>query len=268
MKSTISKLEDEILSFKLHACNSIAAEAQIFESGKDKCVMNNQIRINSSSQEQKNINDDHQKNTNDDHQTSQTPNSSSQTPKSLLKTGVDQNKQKPDTGKSKPSDTNSKSSEPPKNIDRRNRKKQVLLVGTSNITYLSAKYIAGQNAYVRKVIKYTVKEATEYEGDEPDLVIFQSTCNDIKKKNNDEIINELNELVRVTKKKFTDKNIIISLPLPRKERALRIKIRTLSAAISKNFSEGEKVICSNNSNLTCRGEPHHGVLDDNKHLSK
>ena len=59
---------------------------------------------------------------------------------------------------------------------------------------------------------------SHFEGDdELDRVICQSSCNDIEKKDNDEIMNELNELVRVTKQKFTDKNIIKSLPLPRKE---------------------------------------------------
>ena len=34
----------------------------------------------------------------------------------------------------------------------------VLLIGTSNVRYLSSRYIAGEKYYVRKVIKYTVGE--------------------------------------------------------------------------------------------------------------
>ena len=52
----------------------------------------------------------------------------------------------------------------------------------------------------------------DYEGDEPDIVIFQSMCNDIETKDEDEIISQLNGQ---TKKKFVNKDIIISLPLPR-----------------------------------------------------
>ena len=54
----------------------------------------------------------------------------------------------------------------------------------------------------------------DYEGDEPDIVIFQSKCNDIETKDEDEI-SQLNGIVSVTKKKFVNKDIIISLPLPR-----------------------------------------------------
>ena len=39
------------------------------------------------------------------------------------------------------------------------KRKQILLVGTSNIRYLNAKLIAGRNSYIKKVTKYTVNEA-------------------------------------------------------------------------------------------------------------
>ena len=44
----------------------------------------------------------------------------------------------------------------------RNITETVLLIGTSNVRFLSTRYIAGEKYYVRKVIKYTVSEATEY----------------------------------------------------------------------------------------------------------
>ena len=59
------------------------------------------------------------------------------------------------------------------------KRKQILLIGTSNTRYLKARFIAGRiNYYIRKITKYTVEEAKtfieNYDLDfAPELIVYQ-----------------------------------------------------------------------------------------------
>lgn len=74
------------------------------------------------------------------------------------------------------------------------------MIGTSNIRYISSKYLAGRQYHIQKVTKYTVKDATEYirnfEVEEPDLVIVQATCNDIETISQSAVAEELDEFMK------------------------------------------------------------------------
>ena len=63
---------------------------------------------------------------------------------------------------------------------------------------------------MRKEIRYDIKSAKEFiqnfEGDEPDIVVYQVTCNDIEKQANGETFSQLDDLVNTTKNKFCAKN--------------------------------------------------------------
>ena len=154
------------------------------------------------------------------------------------------------------------------------KRKNVLLVGTSNCKFLNAKFIAGRGKYVHKEIKYTVKDATEYvvkcDIDKPDVVVYQVTCNDVDSSENTTTVDKLDVLVKETQNKFGhDTNIILSLPLPRENKLVNDKARKLSGSIVNHFSHYNNVTCSDNSNLTYRSQPLEGILNkDGKHLSK
>jgi len=148
------------------------------------------------------------------------------------------------------------------------------MIGTSNTKYLSTKYIAGANKTVRKEIRYDIKSAKEFiqdfGGDDPDIVVYQVTCNDIEKQAYSETLSKLDDLVNTRKNNFCAKKskVLISLPLPRKEKKLNDKAKVLSAMITSKFAGGDQVTVSDNSNLTYRGEPLEGIMYDDKHLSR
>ena len=276
LKSYVSKLEDEILSLKLHSCNAT------YELPSNVPLTFNTASTNSKVSEAVNMNNNRGEIMNSDtslkdttsHVRSNTHNNQKKQDSAEKTSQINNHSSKSDDSASNISDR--RQSDRPRNNyqqqTQRQRKKQVLLIGTSNTKFLSSRYIAGQNTYVKKVTKYTTKEATSYikdfEGDEPDIVIYQVTCNDIETQDKTTILEQMNELVCETQKKFTGKKIVISLPLPRKERQLNNKLRSLSAALVSNFIETDNVTCSDNSNLTYRGEPLRGILVDNKHLSR
>ena len=81
-------------------------------------------------------------------------------------------------------------------------KDTVILIGTSNVRFLSARYIAGENYYVRKVIKYTVTEARDYiesleNSDKVSKFLLHLSCNDIKTLSATEHASAYCELVKV-----------------------------------------------------------------------
>ena len=82
------------------------------------------------------------------------------------------------------------------------------LIFTDGVTYFSAKEFI-----------------QDFEGDEPDIVVYQVTCNDIEKQANSETLSQLDDLVNTTKNKFCAKKskVLISLPLPRKEKKLIVR---------------------------------------------
>ena len=71
---------------------------------------------------------------------------------------------------------------------KRSNIKRVQVVGTSNIKYISLKYIAGIGFDISKKIKYTLEETKHYfealeSSEQQDAFILQSLCNEITKKN-------------------------------------------------------------------------------------
>ena len=86
-------------------------------------------------------------------------------------------------------------------------RKQILLVGTSNIRYLNAKLIAGRNSYISKVTKYTVNEANKFIENydlefKPKAIVYQLGGNDIEWVNGFEFLDQIVELVSTTNLKF------------------------------------------------------------------
>jgi hypothetical protein len=153
--------------------------------------------------------------------------------------------------------------------------KHMLMVGTSNIKYLSAKYMADfgrNNLYVKKHIRYSLKDTKDfikgYEGIQPDMLAYLVTCNDLEKNKCDDIVRDMEDLIDTTNTMFGNKPIVISLPLPRKERDINLKAQQVSAAFRNKLSRFQNVTFSDNCNLTYRGLPLDGILCDKKHLSR
>ena len=82
----------------------------------------------------------------------------------------------------------------------------MILIGTSNVR-LSARYIARENYYVRKVIKYTVSEARDYiesleNSDKVSKFLLHLSYNDIKTLSATEHTTAYCELVKLIQEKY------------------------------------------------------------------
>ena len=153
------------------------------------------------------------------------------------------------------------------------RRKQVLLVGTSNVKFVSSRFVAGRDLYVRKIQKYTTEEAIEYirsyeEELNPEVVIYHLLCNDAETHSINEITKKTESLLEITKSKFPRAKVIISLGLPRKDQRFNLKVRTLNMELQNRFNKDKSVAFCDNSNLFYRGFPCNGILRNKIHLSK
>lgn len=155
----------------------------------------------------------------------------------------------------------------------RNAKKQILVVGTSNIKYTSARFMAARNTYVRKVIKYTIKQASDfisaYKDRAPDMVVFHMLCNDAENLSEEEVCEQMNSLVTKTKSKFPDVKVLVSLATPRGKKSLNEKMKRINNKVTTSCTNDRNVEVCDNSNLYYRSYPLQGVLSrDEKHLSR
>ena len=153
-------------------------------------------------------------------------------------------------------------------------KDTVLLIGTSNVRFLSTRYIAGERYYVRKVIKYTVSEATEYIGsleinEKVSKFLLHLSCNDIKSLSATDHATAYCNLVNLIKEKYPSAQVIVSLGLPCKDPKIYNKLEIANAMIKERLFGVQGIRLCDNSNLSYRGKPAHGMLeDDGVHVSR
>ena len=74
------------------------------------------------------------------------------------------------------------------------RRKQVMFIGTSNIRYVSCRYVAEKRYYVHKETRYTIDDATEYVQNydremKPEIIVYHLQCNDVEKSSNPQLLN-------------------------------------------------------------------------------
>ena len=148
------------------------------------------------------------------------------------------------------------------------------IVGTSNVKYLSLKYIAGTEFNMSKEVKYTLKETKDYfeaseSKDHQDAFILQSLCNDIQMKSADECTKELTDIIDAIESKHKDSRIIISLGLPRDDVTLNRKVEKINVLLKESLAGRKTVNICDNSNLFYRGTAQQGILkEDGLHLTK
>lgn len=156
----------------------------------------------------------------------------------------------------------------------RNMKETVLLIGTSNVRYLSARYIAGEKYYVRKIIKYTVSEAHEYiqsleSKDNVSKFLLHLSCNDIKTLSATEHATAYCDLAKLIKEKYPSAQVTVSLGLPCKDPKIYNKIEVANAMIKERLFRVPGISLCDNSNLSYRGRPARGMLEeDGVHISR
>jgi hypothetical protein len=105
------------------------------------------------------------------------------------------------------------------------RRKQALLIGTSNVKYVNSRFVAESQAYVYKVQK---KPEADFE---PHVVIYHLLCNNAEKYDKDALTKHMKNLVTCTKSKYPNSKILISLGVPRKDQDLNLKVNTLNITL-------------------------------------
>ena len=245
MSHKISKMEDEIMSWKLHECR--AEKEKGFQQVKEKCQNVTDQGANAST----NINKDTEKD--DNHQT---PTKGPQTKSAKA----------PQSQTSIPEDTLEQ------NID--SKKPKVKIVGTSNIKYISPDYIGEKEFEVSKVTKYTLDETKTFveelsNKEVYDSFILHSLCNDVSRKSPEECSEQMKGILNIISKKYKEVKVIVSLGLPRSDNNLNCRIEKTNVLIKELTSEMENVYICDNSNLFYRGEAQKGILnEDGIHLAR
>lgn len=153
-----------------------------------------------------------------------------------------------------------------------NSNKHVVLIGTSNIEGIDTSKISSK-FNTEKILAYTLdqtEKAIEGIHHTPDVLVLHSLTNDLKHRDNEECVNHMCKIVQQIEQKFSNTEIIISLPTPRADSdLLNNKGQMLSLMIKDKLIENQNIHFCDNSNMSYKGKPIPKFLDtkDNYHLS-
>ena len=139
------------------------------------------------------------------------------------------------------------------------RKDKVIMIGTSNVRYLSSRYIM-----LETLITSTKKSNTPWwrlnhiletlsESDTISKFILHLSCNDIRSVSSESHATSYCNLVQHIHDKYPEAHIIVSLGLPRKDKLLSNKIEMSNGMIKEKLFSVEKTTICDNSNLAFRG---------------
>ena len=152
--------------------------------------------------------------------------------------------------------------------------KKVIIIGTSNIRFLSREYLSDDGVNIDKVHKYTIEEGENYidqldSSDDKDCYLFHILCNDVKSQNEEYCVEGINRIVRKLQDKRPNAKIVLSLGIPRNSEALNRKIEKINVTLKEKLNGKTNVFICDNSNLFYRGQAYRGMLnEDGLHLSR
>ena len=114
--------------------------------------------------------------------------------------------------------------------------KRILLIGTLNTKFISAKYLSFGQSHVEKVLKYTAEECMQYldstNPSEPyDGVILHMLGNDIIEASPEDCLKKLEEIIAKIKSKNFSGKVILSLGLPKRDTLVNRKVDKLNILI-------------------------------------
>ena len=138
----------------------------------------------------------------------------------------------------------------------RPRKPAVAIFGSSLIKNMDAEQLS-HSFRTDLQMSYTIPEAKqnicEYKR-KADVVVYQLLSNDIKEKSVDVCIEEMKELIEITKNMQDNVDIIVSLPTNRGDnKSWNNKVNSVNASMKMEFQDSKRVHISDNSNLSWRG---------------
>ncbi|KAK3082442.1 hypothetical protein FSP39_019797 [Pinctada imbricata] len=143
-------------------------------------------------------------------------------------------------------------------MEKEKSKPKAVVIGSSLVKNMRGDWLSSRVS-TDVHIAYTIPAAKEKMQDIPcdtNVVLFQLLSNDVKKMSESKCVEDLENLVKLTKEKCRSARIIISLPPNRGDsRSLNTKTDVVNAHVKSLFAEDNIVSICDNSNLSYRGEP-------------
>ena len=144
-------------------------------------------------------------------------------------------------------------------VDRLPDKKKVVLIGTSNLKFISSSMLSNHKVHIEKETKYTLKEGQEYidslkpEEKKVDAIVLHMFENDITEQTPEHCSEKLQKLCVDFQKKSKDSKVIVSMGLPRREEAINRKVSKLNVLLQEKLGDMKNVSLCDNSNLFLPG---------------
>ena len=130
-----------------------------------------------------------------------------------------------------------------------------LLVGTSNLKFISTQQLSDKKVKVDKVIKYTLDEGQKYidslkkKEDKMDVIVLHLFENDIAEQIPEQCMEKLSKMTNDIKRKLTDVKVILSLGLPQWGEGINMKISKLNVLLTEKLGDVNYVSLCDNGNL-------------------
>ena len=162
-------------------------------------------------------------------------------------------------------------SDEPKSQNNQHDLPQVLLIGTSNIDGINEGRLTTA-ANVTKIIAYrfndTTKAIRSYTNT-PNLVVLHSLTNEIKSKNPETCIKDLEDIIWLIQSKWPAARVVISLATPRNDDiAYHTNVLVVNALLKQKYHDDENIRTVEHTNMFVDGIPNSEMLqDDNYHLN-
>lgn len=133
---------------------------------------------------------------------------------------------------------------------------EVLLIGTSNMAKVDPDKLSTKFR-TTKHIAYNfeqTKDCIEKEESAYNLICLHSLTNEIKDKDADLCVTELDNIIQNCATKWPSAKVVVSLGTPRKDK-FNNKLNLANALVREKYNESDKVILCDHSNLSYRGDP-------------
>jgi hypothetical protein len=125
------------------------------------------------------------------------------------------------------------------------RNVQVHLVGNSIIGGIDPARLSTEKVHVKKSMVYTIDEAKSLKYNSADMIIFQLGSNDLKKKNPEQVVMDMDNLINKIHRHNPECKIVVSL-VPHQKPTMNSKIKMLNTTWKMKFKNTCVIVASNN----------------------
>ena len=120
-----------------------------------------------------------------------------------------------------------------------------VIIGTSNIRFLSRDYLSDDGVNVEKVHKYTIEEGEACvhqldRSEDKDGFVLHLQCNDVKTKSEDYCVEGVNAVIKKLQEKRPNARTILSLGIPRNSESHNSKIEKINVTLKERESKWEQ----------------------------